>query len=63
MAIVCPRVIVVADDIVREVRLMTRRQLHRLYPQSTITGKRFGGSVKSWIVYAGFVAPQEIRRG
>ena len=63
MAIVGPRAIVLADDIVREVRLMTRRQLHRLCPQSTITGKRFGGLVKSWMVRAGFAAAREIRRG
>ena len=63
MAIVGPRAIVVADDIVREIRLMTRRQLHRPYPQSTSIGRRFGGLVKSWIVHAGFAAAQEIRRG
>lgn len=63
MAIVCPRVIVVADDIVRKVRLMTRRQLQPYFPQSTIIPERFGGLVKSWIVHAGFPAAQEIRRG
>ncbi len=63
MAIVCPRVIVVADDIVRKVRLMTRRQLQRLFPQSTIIPERVGGLVKSWIVQAWFPAAQEIRRG
>ncbi len=63
MAIVCRRVIVVADDIVRKVRLMTRCQLQRLYPRSTIIGKRFGGLVKSWIVHAGFATVREIHRG
>ncbi len=63
MAIVCPRVIVVAHDIVRKVRLMTRRQLQHLYLQSTIIGKRFGGLVKPWIVHAGFPAAREVRRG
>ncbi len=63
MAIVCPRVIVVADDIVRKVRLMTRRQLQRLFPESTIIPERFGGLVKSWILHAWFLAAQKIRRG
>ncbi len=63
MAIVCPRVIVVAHDIVRKVRLMTRRQLQHLYLQSTIISKRFVGLVKSWIVHAGFPAVREVRRG
>ncbi len=49
----------VADDqaagkVVREVRLMTHRQLRRLFPQATIVAERFGGLVKSWISYAGF---------
>ncbi len=63
MAIVCPRVIVVADDIVRKVRLMTRRQLQHLFPQSTIIPERFGGLVKSWMVHAWFPAAREVRRG
>ncbi len=63
MAIVGPRSIVVAEDVVREIRLMTRRQLQRLFPQSTIIPQRFGGLVKSWLVRAGFPAAQEIRRG
>ena len=43
-----------ADAAVREVRLMTRRQLRRLFPDAVIRPERFGGLVKSWIVYAGF---------
>ncbi len=43
-----------ADAAVREVRLMTRRQLRRLFPEAVIRPERFGGLVKSWIVYAGF---------
>ena len=63
MAIVCQRVIVVAHDIVRKVRLMTRRQLQRLFPKSTIIAERVGGLIKSWIIQAWFPAAQEIRRG
>ncbi len=43
-----------ADAAVREVRLLTRRQLGRLFPDARITAERFGGLVKSWIVHAGF---------
>lgn len=43
-----------ADATVREVRLMTRRQLRRLFPEAAIIPERFGGLVKSWIVHAGF---------
>lgn len=45
-----------ADAVVREVRLMTRRELRRLFPEATLTAERFGGLVKSWIVHAGFPA-------
>lgn len=47
-----------ADAAVREVRLMTRRQLRRLFPDAAIVAERFGGLVKSWIVHAGFPAPE-----
>ncbi len=43
-----------ADAAVREVRLMTRRELRRLFPEAVIRPERFGGLVKSWIVHAGF---------
>ncbi len=43
-----------ADAAVREVRLMTRGQLRRLFPDAVISPERFGGLVKSWIVHAGF---------
>ncbi len=43
-----------ADAAVREVRLMTRGQLRRLFPGAVIRPERFGGLVKSWIVHAGF---------
>ncbi len=43
-----------SDAAVREVRLMTRSQLRRLFPDAVIHAERFGGLVKSWIVHAGF---------
>jgi hypothetical protein len=43
-----------AERTVREVRLMKRRELQRLFPGATIVGERFGGLVKSWIVHRGF---------
>jgi len=39
---------------VREVRLLTRRDLRLLFPTGTISPERFGGLVKSWIVTGGF---------
>ncbi len=43
-----------ADQIVREVRLLTRRQLQRLFPTAAIVPERFCGLVKSWIVHSAF---------
>ena len=43
-----------ARRLVEEVRLMTRRELRRLFPGATIHAERFAGLVKSWIVYDGF---------
>lgn len=43
-----------ARRMVEEVRLMTRRELRRLFPGATIRAERFAGLVKSWIVYDGF---------
>ncbi len=43
-----------ADQIVREVRLLTRRQLQRLFPTAAIVPERFCGLVKSWIVHSTF---------
>jgi hypothetical protein len=48
-----------ADAAVREVRLMTRGQLRRLFPNAVIIPERFGGLVKSWIVHADFSAVYE----
>jgi Methyltransferase domain len=42
-----------ARELVREVRLMTRRELARAFPNGTIVSERFGGLVKSWIVVGG----------
>lgn len=41
-----------ADQIVREVRLLTRSELQRLFPNAAIVPERFGGLVKSWIVHS-----------
>ena len=43
-----------ADAVVREVRLLTGRELRRLFPHATIASERFAGFVKSWIVHSGF---------
>ena len=42
---------------VREVRLLTRRELVDLFPGATIVQERFAGLVKSWIVHRGFGLP------
>ncbi|MBN1442309.1 MAG: class I SAM-dependent methyltransferase [Planctomycetes bacterium] len=39
-----------ARKLVKEVRLMSRRELARLFPDSEICAERFCGLVKSWIV-------------
>ncbi len=41
-----------ADQVVREVQLLTRNQLQRLFPNAAIVSERFGGLVKSWIVHS-----------
>jgi hypothetical protein len=46
----------VARKVVREVRLMRRPELHRLFPQATILPERFGGLVKSWTAIEGLPA-------
>ncbi len=43
-----------AREIVREVRLLRRGELSRLFPGAHIVPERFLGTVKSWIVHDGF---------
>jgi hypothetical protein len=45
-----------ARERVREVRLMRRRELGRLFPGATLVPERFGGLVKSWTAIGGFPA-------
>jgi len=43
-----------ARETVREVRLMRRRELARLFPGATIEIERFAGLAKSFVVHGGF---------
>ncbi len=43
---------------VREVRLLTRRELSQLFQNSSIKAERFSGLVKAWIVFGGFPLPE-----
>jgi hypothetical protein len=45
-----------ARKLVCEVRLMSRRELVRAFPNADVRAERFGGLVKSWIVTYGFPA-------
>jgi len=45
---------VMAKAVVEDVRLMTRRELARLFPNSVLHAERLGGLVKSWVAYGGF---------
>ncbi len=49
-----------ADQVVREVQLLTRNQLQRLFPSATIVPERFAGLVKSWIVHSA-IEPSSVR--
>jgi hypothetical protein len=42
---------------VREIRLLRRRELRRLFPGATVVDERFGGMTKSFVVHGGFPAP------
>ncbi len=44
----------VANRVVREVRLLRRRELRGMFPEATLVPERFGGLVKSWTAIAGF---------
>jgi hypothetical protein len=46
-----------ARAIVKEHRLMRRRELARLFPEASIVPERMGGLVKSWTAIAGFPGP------
>lgn len=41
---------------VREIRLLRRAELRRLFPAGTIVDERFGGLTKSFVVHGGFAA-------
>jgi hypothetical protein len=43
-----------ARESIREVRLMTKKELRVCFPASTIYAEKFMGLVKSWVVYSGF---------
>ena len=43
-----------ATQLVREVRLMTRRELRHCFPEAEIWPERIGGLVKSWVAIQGF---------
>ncbi|MCC5787806.1 MAG: methyltransferase domain-containing protein [Phycisphaerales bacterium] len=43
-----------AKQLVDEVRLVTKREMRKLFPDSTLWGERFGPFVKSWVAYSGF---------
>ena len=43
-----------ARRLVEEIRLLTRKELQELFPQSNIVAERFYGFVKSWIAVGGF---------
>ena len=43
-----------ARQSIREVRLMTKSELRKCFPESTIYAEKYLGLVKSWVVYSGF---------
>jgi hypothetical protein len=46
----------VARDVIREVRLLRRRELSRMFPDGEIVAEHFGGLVKSWVALKGLAA-------
>jgi methyltransferase family protein len=51
-----------ARSVVREIRLLRRRELRKLFPGARIVAERFGGAVKSWIALDGFPSPSPTAR-
>jgi hypothetical protein len=45
-----------ARELVREIRLMRRRELEQLFPGSTVVSERWNGFTKSFVVHGGFPA-------
>jgi len=43
-----------AMDAVREIRLLSGREMRRLFPTSTLWSENFYGLTKSWVAYGGF---------
>ena len=43
-----------ARELIAEVRLMTRRELQRAFPEARIEAERLMGLVKSWTAVGGF---------
>jgi hypothetical protein len=42
---------------VSEIRLLSRRELRRLFPGCSLIAERYGGLVKSWTAFGGFPPP------
>lgn len=51
-----------AETLVREVRLMTGREMRQCFPDATIWAERLGGLVKSWVAYGGFPGVENVAR-
>ena len=50
-----------AQEAVKELRLLTKRELRRLFPDCNIVPERFCGLVKSWTVVGGFRNSEKLR--
>jgi hypothetical protein len=48
-----------AMEAVKEIRLLTRGEMHTLFPTSEIWGERLGGMVKSWVAIGGWEAEKK----
>lgn len=49
----------IATRIVQEIRLLTRRDLSKMFPNGIIWPERFAGFVKSWVCYGGFASTKD----